>query len=83
MLGPGTATQLSNISSAIVAQAESQLKVGDCVEIDGQTGIISNISSFALSSTTAQKIELLFFQIHQLTIPKLLIFPYQTGIVIF
>ena len=47
MLGPGTATQLSNISSAIVAQAESQLKVGDCVEIDGQTGIITNISSFS------------------------------------
>jgi small-conductance mechanosensitive channel len=44
IVGPGSATQLQNISSALTVQVERQFVIGDWVEIDGQQGRVDNIS---------------------------------------
>lgn len=44
IVGPGSATQLQNISSALTVQVERQFEIGDWVEIDGQQGRVDNIS---------------------------------------
>ena len=44
IVGPGSATQLQNISSALTVQVERQFAIGDWVEIDGQQGRVDNIS---------------------------------------
>lgn len=44
IVGPGSATQLQNISSALTVQVERQFAIGDWVEIDGQQGRIDNVS---------------------------------------
>ena len=44
VLGPGSASQISNISSALTVQAERQFCVGDWVDIDGMVGRVDNIS---------------------------------------
>ena len=44
IVGPGSATQISNISAALAVQVERQYVVGDWVEIAGQMGRVDNIS---------------------------------------
>ena len=44
IVGPGSATQISNISSALAVQVERQYEVGDWVEIAGELGRVDNIS---------------------------------------
>ena len=44
VLGPGSASQISNISSALTVQVERQFAVGDWVDIDGMVGRVDNIS---------------------------------------
>ena len=44
VVGPGTASQISNISSAITFQAERQFSVGDWVEIDGSVGRVETVT---------------------------------------
>jgi len=44
ILGPGSASQISNISSALSVQVERQFSVGDWVEINGHQGMVANIS---------------------------------------
>ena len=44
VVGPGSATQLQNISSALTVQVERQFLVGEWVEIDGQQGRVDNVS---------------------------------------
>ena len=44
VVGPGTASQISNISSALTFQVERQFSVGDWVEIDGSIGRVETVS---------------------------------------
>ena len=44
IVGPGSATQVGNISSALAVQVERQFSVGDWVEIAGELGRVENIS---------------------------------------
>lgn len=44
IVGPGSATQIGNISSALAVQVERQFSVGDWVEIAGELGRVENIS---------------------------------------
>ena len=44
VVGPGSASQISNISSALTVQVERQFSVGDWVDIDGMVGRVDNIS---------------------------------------
>ena len=44
VVGPGTASQISNISSALTFQVERQFSVGDWVEIDGSVGRVETVS---------------------------------------
>ena len=44
IVGPGSATQISNISAALAVQVERQYEVGDWVEIAGELGRVDNIS---------------------------------------
>jgi len=44
IVGPGSATQIGNISSALAVQVERQFCVGDWVEIAGELGRVDNIS---------------------------------------
>ena len=44
VVGPGTASQISNISSALTFQVERQFSVGDWVEIDGCVGRVETVS---------------------------------------
>lgn len=44
IVGPGSATQIGNISSALAVQVERQFSVGDWVEIAGELGRVDNIS---------------------------------------
>ena len=44
IVGPGSATQISNISAALVAQVEKQFSVGDWIEMSGIVGRVDNIS---------------------------------------
>ena len=44
IVGPGSATQIGNISSALAVQVERQFAVGDWVEIAGELGRVDNIS---------------------------------------
>ena len=44
IVGPGSATQISKISSALAVQVERQFEVGDWVEIAGELGRVDNIS---------------------------------------
>ena len=44
IVGPGSATQIGNISSALAVQVERQFQVGDWVEIAGELGRVDNIS---------------------------------------
>ena len=44
ILGPGSASQISNISSALSVQVERQFSVGDWVEINSHQGMVENIS---------------------------------------
>ena len=44
ILGPGSASQISNISSALSVQVERQFSVGDWVEINNHKGLVTNIS---------------------------------------
>ena len=44
VVGPGSASQISNISSALTVQVERQFSVGDWVEVDGNVGRVDNIS---------------------------------------
>ena len=44
IVGPGSATQIGNISSALAVQVERQYVVGDWVEIAGELGRVENIS---------------------------------------
>lgn len=44
IVGPGSATQIGNISSALAVQVERQFGVGDWVEIAGELGRVDNIS---------------------------------------
>lgn len=44
IVGPGSATQIGNISSALAVQVECQFSVGDWVEIAGELGRVENIS---------------------------------------
>ena len=44
ILGPGSATQISNIAAALVAQVEKQFSVGDWIEMSGVVGRVDNIS---------------------------------------
>ncbi len=44
VVGPGSASQVSNISSALTVQVERQFRVGDWVEIDGNIGRVDNVS---------------------------------------
>ena len=44
IVGPGSATQISNISAALVAQVEKQFSVGDWIEMSGVVGRVDNIS---------------------------------------
>lgn len=44
IVGPGSATQIGNISSALAVQVERQFSVGDWVEIAGEKGRVDNIS---------------------------------------
>lgn len=44
IVGPGSATQIGNISSALAVQVERQFEVGDWVEIAGELGRVDNIS---------------------------------------
>ena len=44
IVGPGSATQIGNISSALAGQVERQFEVGDWVEIAGELGRVDNIS---------------------------------------
>ena len=44
IVGPGSATQIGNISSALAVQVERQFCVGDWVEIAGELGRVENIS---------------------------------------
>ena len=44
IVGPGSATQIGNISSALAVQVERQFAVGDWVEIAGELGRVENIS---------------------------------------
>ena len=44
IVGPGSASQISNISSALTVQVERQFAVGDWVEIDGKQGRVDNVT---------------------------------------
>ncbi|MGB1622529.1 MAG: cyclic nucleotide-binding domain-containing protein [Synechococcus sp.] len=44
VVGPGSASQISNISSALTVQVERQFSVGDWVDIDGMVGRVDNVS---------------------------------------
>ena len=44
VVGPGSASQVSNISSALTVQVERQFRVGDWVEIDGNIGRVDNVT---------------------------------------
>lgn len=44
VVGPGTASQISNISSAVTFQAERQFSVGDWIEIDGSVGRVETVT---------------------------------------
>ena len=44
IVGPGSATQIGNISSALAVQVERQFEVGEWVEIAGELGRVDNIS---------------------------------------
>ena len=44
IVGPGSATQIGNIPSALAVQVERQFSVGDWVEIAGELGRVENIS---------------------------------------
>ena len=44
IVGPGSATQIGNILSALAVQVERQFEVGDWVEIAGELGRVDNIS---------------------------------------
>ncbi|QNI86511.1 cyclic nucleotide-regulated small-conductance mechanosensitive ion channel [Synechococcus sp. PROS-7-1] len=44
VVGPGTASQISNISSALTFQAERQFSVGDWVDIDGSVGRVETVT---------------------------------------
>ena len=43
-MGPGTSSQISNISSALTFQVERQFLVGDSVEIEGSIGRVETVS---------------------------------------
>ena len=44
IVGPGSATQIGNISAALAVQVEKQFSVGDWVELAGVVGRVDNIS---------------------------------------
>ena len=44
IVGPGSATQIGNISAALAVQVEKQFSVGDWVEMAGVVGRVDNIS---------------------------------------
>ena len=44
ILGPGSASQISNISSALSVQVERQFSVGDWVKINDHKGLVKNVS---------------------------------------
>ena len=44
IVGPGSASQISNISSALTVQVERQFAVGDWVEIDDKQGRVDNVT---------------------------------------
>ena len=44
ILGPGSASQISNISSALSVQVERQFSVGDWVKINDHKGLVQNVS---------------------------------------